>query len=147
MLSSRARYACRALVCLTQHYGEESVQVQQIADEQNIPKLYLQQILMTLRAAGFVVSRKGRNGGYYLARHPREITLGSVLRAMDGPLAPISCVSVTQFRDCGCPDPETCGLRKVFAEVRDRAATLLDSTTFEDLGPGHPFLEEPALPA
>lgn len=144
MLSSRARYACRALVCLSEHYGKDSVQVQQIADEQNIPKLYLQQILMTLRAAGFVASRKGRNGGYYLARKPGDITLGSLLRAMDGPLAPISCVSVTQFGDCGCPNPETCGLRKIFAEVRDRAATLLDSTTFDELVPGHPLLQNPS---
>src|SRR5271165_3009659 len=106
MLSSRARYATRALLDLTIHYEEGPVQIQDIADRQNIPFKYLQQILMSLKVAGFVQSRKGPGGGYLLSSSPSQITLAAVLRAMDGPLAPISCVSVMSFSECGCPRPE-----------------------------------------
>lgn len=133
MLSSRARYATRALLELSIRYEEGATQIQDIAERQNIPFKYLQQILMSLKVAGFVQSRKGPGGGYLLASPPSEIALGAVLRAMDGPLAPISCVSVMSFSECGCPRPETCALRGAFRDVREAMVEVLDRTTFADL--------------
>ncbi len=133
MLSSRARYATRALLELSIRYEEGTTQIQDIAERQNIPFKYLQQILMALKVAGFVQSRKGPGGGYLLASPPQEITLGAVLRAMDGPVAPISCVSVMSFSECGCPKPEVCALRGAFRDVREAIVSVLDQTTFADL--------------
>lgn len=137
MLSSRARYATRALLELSLRYDEGPVQIQDIGARQNIPVKYLEQILMALKLGGFVQSRKGPGGGYMLAKAPQQITLGAVVRAMDGPIAPISCVSVSHYADCGCPNPETCGLRTVFKEARDAIAEVLDGTTFADIRDRH----------
>jgi Rrf2 family protein len=133
MLSSRAKYATRALLDLTHHYQEGPIQIHDIAERQAIPVKFLEQILLGLKGFGFVQSRKGPGGGYSLAKPPSAITLGAVVRAMDGPLAPISCVSVSGYMECGCPDPVTCGLRSVWKEARDALATVLDNTTFEDI--------------
>jgi len=140
MISSRAKYATRALLDLTLHYEEGPVQIHDVAERQQIPPKYLEQILLLLKRFGFVQSRKGPGGGYFLAHPPAEITLGAVVRALEGPLAPISCVSVTGYRECGCPDPETCGLRAAWKEARDALAAVLDSTTFADLRARHEAL-------
>src|SRR5579871_5526963 len=110
MLSSRAKYATRALLDLTLRYEHGPALIHEIAERQKIPVKFLEQILLSLKHAGFVESRKGRGGGYFLAKPPTAITLGAVVRVIDGPLAPISCVSVTNYMACGCPDPTTCGL-------------------------------------
>lgn len=133
MLSSRAKYATRALLDLTFRYDGAPVHLQDIAERQNIPQKFLEQILLSLKRMGFVQSRKGPGGGYTLAKSPSEITLGAVVRAVDGPLAPISCVSKTGYMECGCPEPETCGLRQAWQQARDALATVLDNTTFADL--------------
>jgi len=133
MLSSRARYATRAILDLSLLYEQGPIQIHDIADRQNIPVKFLQQILVALKMTGFVQSRKGPGGGYLLAMPPKEITLGAVVRAMDGPIAPISCVSVTKFSECGCPNPEVCSLRNAFKEVRNAMSEVLDRTTFADL--------------
>jgi Rrf2 family protein len=133
MLSSRAKYATRAILHLAVKEEDGPVLIQEVADAQNIPLKYLQQILVSLKVAGFVKSRKGPGGGYVLARPAGEIMLGAVLRSMDGPLAPISCVSVTQHSECGCPDPDTCALRSAFRDVREAMAAVLDSTSFQEL--------------
>jgi Rrf2 family protein len=133
MLSSRAKYATRAILDLTLHADERAVQIGDIAARQNIPVKFLEQILLALKRQGFVQSRKGPGGGYFLARPPHEITLGAVVRAMDGPLSPMSCVSVSGYMECGCPDPETCGLRAVWKEARNALADVLDGTTFADI--------------
>jgi Rrf2 family transcriptional regulator, cysteine metabolism repressor len=132
-LSSRGRYATRALLDLAFHHGEGPVQCHDIAARQQIPVKYLEQILLSLKRFGFVQSRKGPGGGYFLARAPEAITLGEVVRAMDGPVAPISCVSISGYMACGCPDPAACGLRAVWKQARDAVAALLDGTTFADL--------------
>lgn len=137
MLSSRAKYATRAILHLALREQEGPVLIQEIADAQNIPLKYLQQILVSLKVAGFVQSRKGPGGGYTLARPSKEIMLGAVLRSMDGPLAPISCVSVTQHSECGCPVPETCALRATFRDVREAMAAVLDNTSFLELKERH----------
>jgi Rrf2 family protein len=133
MLSSRAKYATRALLDLTLQAGDSPVQIQDIAERQAIPLKFLEQILLQLKRFGFVNSRKGPGGGYFLVKAPDEITLGAVVRAMDGPLAPISCVSVSGYMECGCPEPETCGLRVVWKGARDALAEVLDGTTFADI--------------
>jgi len=133
MLSSRARYATRAILDLSLLYEQGPIQISDIAERQNIPVKFLQQILVALKMTGFVQSRKGPGGGYSLALAPAEITLGAVVRAMDGPIAPISCVSVTKFSECGCPNPEICSLRSAFKEVRNAMAEVLDRTTFAEL--------------
>jgi len=133
MLSSRARYATRALLDLSLRDDAKATLIQDIAERQNIPVKFLQQILVALKVGGFLQSRKGPGGGYALAKSPDEITLGAVIRAMDGQIAPISCVSVTNFHECGCPNPETCVLRMKFREVRDAMSEVLDNTTFAEL--------------
>jgi Rrf2 family protein len=133
MLSSRARYATRAILDLSLLFEQGPIQINDIAERQNIPVKFLQQILVALKMTGFVQSRKGPGGGYSLSMAPKEITLGAVLRAMDGPIAPISCVSVTKFSECGCPNPEVCSLRNAFKEVRNAMSEVLDRTTFADL--------------
>lgn len=133
MLSNRAKYATRALVELSLNYDRGPVAIPEIAQRQNIPVKFLEQILFNLKLMGFVQSKKGPGGGYFLSRSPREVILGDVVRAMDGPVAPISCVSVYGYQECGCPDPETCGLKRVFKEARDAIANVLDSTSFADV--------------
>lgn len=122
---------------LSLHYEEGPVQIHDIAQRQNIPVKYLEQILLLMKRFGFVQSRKGPGGGYFLAKPPSEITLGAVVRALEGPLAPISCVSVSGYMECGCPDPETCGLRVAWKEARDALAAVLDNTTFAELRSRH----------
>lgn len=133
MISSRAKYATRALRELAIRYDEGPVLIHDIAAAQNIPVRFLEQILLQLKTEGFVTSRKGPGGGYQLASPPANITLGAVVRYIEGPLAPISCVSVTQYEACGCPDPDTCGLRQAFKEARDALANVLDQTTYADI--------------
>ena len=137
ILSSRGKYATRALLDLSLHYGEGPVQVHDIATRQQIPVKYLEQILLSLKRFGFVQSRKSPGGGYFLAKAPEALTLGEVVRAMDGPLAPISCVSVSGYMECGCPEPERCGLRVVWKQARDAVAAILDGTTFADIRARH----------
>lgn len=132
MLSSRTQYATRALLDLTLH-PNKPVQSQDIAGRQNIPVKFLEQILLALKREGYVQSRKGPGGGYTLAVKPENLTLGAVVRAMDGPLAPVSCVSITNYRACGCPDPMVCGLRTAWKEARDAFAEVLDRTNFADI--------------
>lgn len=133
MISSRAKYATRALLYLCTHGRSEPILIQEVAEAENIPLKYLQQILAALKVGGFVQSRKGPGGGYALARAPRDITLGDVLRVMDGPFAPIACVSVSNHTECGCPHPDACALREAFAKVRDAMVAVLDGITFADL--------------
>jgi Rrf2 family protein len=141
ILSSRGKYATRALLHLCLYGRDRPVSIHDIAEQENIPLKYLEQILLLLKRQGYVQSRKGPGGGYLLARDPEMIPLGEVVRALDGPLAPISCVSVSGYTECGCPDPDTCGLRAVWKEARDALAQILDNTTFADIVERHQRLE------
>ena len=102
-------------------------------NEQQIPVKYLEQILLTLKNAGLLNSKMGLNGGYYLSAPPESITLGHIIRVLDGPLAPIRCVSQMAYEPCGCPDEETCGLRLIMLDVRNASAEILDHTTLADV--------------
>ena len=129
-LSKRTQYSLRALYALTRKFGEGPVLITNLAQEETIPKKFLEQILVSLKSAGFVSSKKGKGGGYVLAQPPEKITIGSVIRAIEGPLAPLPCASETRFRKCDeCVDIQTCGTRFVMRQVRDAMAAILDETT------------------
>lgn len=132
MLSMKAKYALRALTALARHQPA-TLPARQIAQQARVPEKFLEAILLDLRHAGFVRSRRGPDGGHGLARAPEAIGLGDVIRAIDGPLAPIRCASLTAYRPCeDCPDPETCAVRSVMSEVRDAIAGVLDRRTLRD---------------
>ncbi len=140
-LSKRGEYGLRAMIDLaTQltprngHSAEASVvQIKEIAERQHIPAKFLEQILLTLKNNGVLHSRMGVGGGYYLARSADEISLGHIVRVLDGPLAPIGCVSQMAYESCGCPDEKTCGLRLVMLDVRNAISDILDNTTLADV--------------
>ena len=123
MLSQKAKYALRALLMLARQPQGEMILVGDIAEEQNVPRKFLELILLELRKHGLLFSQRGRNGGYTLARPPAAITFGQVVRIMDGPIAPLPCASITGYRRCAdCQDEKTCEIRKVMRSVRDAMA-------------------------
>ncbi|MBI4735600.1 MAG: Rrf2 family transcriptional regulator [candidate division NC10 bacterium] len=131
-ISTKGDYATRALQDLALRYAEGPVPIEAIAQRQALPARYLEQLLLSLKRAGYLASKRGVNGGYYLAKPPREITLGQVLRAVDGPVAPIFCVSEENPRE-HCSQETFCALRDVWAEVRDAVSAIVDHTTLADI--------------
>lgn len=129
MLTAKGKYGLKALVHLSQMPQGELALVNDIAVANNIPKKFLDAILGDLRNAGFVQSRKGKGGGYRLARLPEEIKVGSVVRVLDGPLAPIPCASHTRYQPCEDCDVATCQVRHMMLNVRNAIAEVLDNTT------------------
>jgi Rrf2 family protein len=132
-LSVRGEYALRALLVLTLHYGENVVHIRTIAAEQRIPKKFLEQILNDLKSLGAVESRRGARGGYRLARPPESITLASVVRHVEGAMAPVSCVSERFYKPCTCPDEALCPIRDVMKEAREAVVKVMESLTLADL--------------
>ena len=130
-LSTRGEYASRAMLELAIQYETGPLHGRQISRAQQIPPRFLEQILLLLKRAGYLKSRKGRAGGYALAKPPSEINVAEVIRVMDGPLAPIDCVSVMAHEPC--PMEGTCGLQWLWKDVRDAVAEILEKTTFADL--------------
>ena len=123
----------RAMLVLGLNYEQPVVRIQTISDEQNIPKRFLEQILNDLKSAGIVQSKRGVAGGYRLARQPEEITLASVVRHIEGALAPVSCVSERFYEKCSCPDEARCAIRSVMKEVRDAIVAIVERVTVADL--------------
>ena len=135
MLSHKAKYALKALFQLASVPPGTTMLVAEIAEKENAPKKFLELILLELKRNGIVYSVRGRNGGYALARPAAHITLGQVIRLMDGPLAPIPCASLSGYRPCNdCVSEEACAVRVVMREVRDAVAKILDSRTLVDVG-------------
>lgn len=142
-LSKRGEYGLRAMIELAtqlrlrEEHGNGNgivvVQIKDIAERQHIPAKFLEQILLTLKNNGLLHSRMGVGGGYYLAKPASEISLGQIIRVLDGPLAPIGCVSQMAYEPCGCPDERTCGLRLVMLDVRNAIADILDGTSLADV--------------
>ena len=133
-LSKRGEYGLRAMIFLAKVQEEEKlVQSKEISDSESIPAKFLEQILLALKNAGLLNSKMGIGGGYYLGRKPEDISLGEIVRVLDGPLAPIRCVSQMAYEPCGCPDENTCGLRIVMLDVRNAIADILDNTTLADV--------------
>jgi Rrf2 family protein len=132
-LSVRGEYALRALIVLGLNYEQPVVRIQTISRLQNIPKRFLEQILNELKAAGLVDSRRGVTGGYRLRLPPDKVTLAEVIRYIEGPLAPVSCVSERYYERCTCPDENNCGIRSVMREVREAIVKILESVTLAQL--------------
>jgi Rrf2 family protein len=133
-VSKRGEYGMRALIALASLPNPTDVlQIKEIAAREKIPVKFLEQILLTLKNAGLVKSRMGSGGGYYLNKPANQITLGQIVRILDGPLAPITCVSQMAYEKCACPDEEICGLRLVMLDVRNAISGILDRTTLADV--------------
>ena len=132
-LSQRGEYALRALLVLGMNHGPEVVRIKDIAQQQNIPRRFLEQILNDLKSAGFVQSRRGVAGGDRLQRSPEEISLADIIRHLEGPLAPVGCVSVNYYQRCSCPDEAKCAIRSVMQEVRDAIVGALEGVTVSQL--------------
>jgi Rrf2 family protein len=134
MLTNKGKYALKALVHLAGLEPGRTASIAGIAEANSIPKKFLDSILLDLRNAGFVRSKKGPGGGVALARAPEEIKIGAVIRAIDGPLAPIGCASRTAFRPCDdCEDLETCPVRLTMVDVRDAMSEILDKTSLAQM--------------
>ena len=134
-VSKRGEYALRSLINLgiARELGRPLVQISELAKKEKLPVKFLEQILQDLKEAGFIGSARGKFGGYRLARPAREILIGQVVRHIDGPLAPISCVSQTAYEKCTCPDEAHCGLRLLMVDVRNAIANILDRYSLADI--------------
>lgn len=136
-LSKRGEYGLRAMIALAEPAPKgdapQMMQIKEISLREQISTKFLEQILLTLKNAGMLHSKMGVGGGYYLARSASEITLGQIFRVLDGPVAPVKCVSQMAYEPCGCPDEETCGLRLVMGDVRNAIVDILDQTTLADV--------------
>src|SRR5215210_6616184 len=134
MLSKRSKYAIKALLALADHQRGEPVRIADLAHEEQIPPKFLELILLGLRNQGILQSRKGKGGGYRLARDPSEIYLGQIVRMFDGPLAPVPCASQTAYLRCAdCRNEAVCGVHLAMKEVRDATARILDGTSLASL--------------
>lgn len=134
MISKKTKYGLQALLLLSREYGEGPMLISDLAERERIPKKFLEYILLQLKNAGLLQSRKGKGGGYSLARPPVEISVGRAIRVLEGPLAPVACVSETAYQRCPeCHDEGSCGIRLVMKDVRDAMAEILDSTSFQDM--------------
>jgi len=134
MLSKRSKYAIKALLALADHERGEPVRIVDLAQEEQIPPKFLELILLGLKNQGILQSRKGKGGGYLLARDPADIYLGQIVRMFDGPLAPVPCASQTAYMACAdCPDEAVCGVHLAMKAVRDATAKVLDGTSIASL--------------
>src|SRR6185503_93252 len=134
-LSKRGEYALRALIDfgIAHELGRPLLKIGELVEKERLPVKFLEQILTQLRGAGYIQTKRGKAGGYFLAKPPKEISLGQVIRLIDGPLAPISCVSVTAYQRCSCPDEAHCGLRMLMLDVRNAIARILDRYVLGDV--------------
>ncbi|MCE9589175.1 MAG: Rrf2 family transcriptional regulator [Planctomycetes bacterium] len=138
-LSMKSDYALRALFHLVDHYGQAPVSIREIAERNDIPRRFLEQIMIDLRHCGWVRSTAGRDGGYALAQKPEEITMGQVVRHFDGQLAPIACVSASHYERCS--QESRCRFRRVMLEIRNFTARLMDKATLASVAIGRPVTD------
>ena len=135
MLSQKAKYALKALLVLAEREPGVPIQVIEVAEAANVPRKFLELILLELKRHGLLHSQRGKHGGHLLALSPAEITFGQVVRAVDGPLAPIPCASLNSYRKCfDCHDEKTCAVRIMMRRVRDACAEILDGTSLAEMG-------------
>jgi Rrf2 family protein len=133
MLSQKAKYALHAMIVLAQAWDQEALQIADIAERRRLPKRFLEQILLDLKHNGLVVSKRGKNGGYALIRPPAEIPVAQIVRIIDGPLAPLPCLSVIAYQRCEeCDDEAACAVRRVFARVHAATLAVLENTSLAD---------------
>jgi len=139
-ISKRTDYALRALFTLVEHHGGAPIPIRELARRNEVPKRFLEQIMLALKSQGWVSSVAGLRGGYVLAKNPAKITLGEVVRHFDGILAPIDCVSVTGYRRCS--QESVCRFRRVFFDARNYVANLMDRSTLADVAKGTPLTRQ-----
>jgi Rrf2 family protein len=134
-ISKRGEYGLRAMIdlALASELGRDLVQLNELAESEKIPVKFLEQIVLALKEGGFLESVRGKYGGYRLSRPAKEILIGQIVRYLDGPLAPIACVSQTAYQRCSCPDEDHCGLRMLMLDVRNAIANILDRYTLANV--------------
>ena len=139
-VSKKTDYALRALFTLVDHYGGLPIPIRELARRNDVPKRFLEQIMLALKAEGWVDSVAGIRGGYILARNPNKISMGEVVRHFDGILAPIDCVSVSGYQRCS--QESVCRFRRVFFDARNYVANLMDRTTLAEVAKGLPVSKQ-----
>ncbi|HLD70226.1 MAG TPA: Rrf2 family transcriptional regulator [Candidatus Omnitrophota bacterium] len=144
MITKRTKYALKALEELAQNYtSARPILISDLAKNGRIPKKFLELILLDLKNKRILDSKKGKGGGYLLAKRPDQIKLGEVLRILEGPLAPLPCLSVTAYRKCDeCTNEATCNIRLIMKDIHDFQVRLLDNTTLQDMIEKNKHLEE-----
>lgn len=134
MLSKKCKYAIHALLYLAERYQKGPVHIQEISDEQHIPKKFLEAILLELRNAKILHSKKGKGGGYYLYKSPDEVNMIDVIRLLDGAIAMLPCVSLHYYEPCDeCKNEASCGIRDTFIQVRDKTLSILEKSTLAEM--------------
>lgn len=134
MLSKKTKYGLKALTYIARKDDDDPVRVSEIAENENIPPKFLESILLTLRKSGILGSKKGKHGGYYLRQEPTEVKMTDVMRALEGPIAMVPCVSLNYYEKCDdCPDEEKCSVNKLMIQVRDNTLQVFRNTTLADL--------------
>jgi Rrf2 family protein len=140
MLSNKAQYAFRALTYLVDKYNQGPVLISDIAEKKKIPLKFLENILLELKKAGILDSKKGKGGGYYIREHPSKTSVAAVVRIVNGPISLLPCVSLYFYQRCDNCDEGNCGLHDVMASVRDATLNILEHRTLEDLASGRETL-------
>jgi len=134
MLSKKTKYGLKALIYIAKRSGQEPVLISEISEKEHIPKKFLEAILLDLKKFGLVGSKKGKGGGYYLLKDPKDITAATLIRVLDGPIAMLPCVSLNFYEPCDdCPHQDICSLNKFLAQVRDNTLNLLQEKSLYDL--------------
>lgn len=134
MLSKKTKYGLKALTYIARSEGDSPIQVAVIAKSEQIPQKFLESILLTLRKSGILGSKKGKHGGYYLREEPSEIKMTDVMRALEGPIAMVPCVSLNYYEKCDdCPNEHKCSVNKLMLQVRDSTLKVFRNTTLADL--------------
>lgn len=134
MLSKKAKYAMNALVNLAKKYNTGPILIAEIAQEENIPQKFLEAILLELKKAGVLSSKKGKGGGYYLIKAPSDVNLADIMRLFDGPIALLPCVTYKYYERCEeCKDEEVCGIRDAFLQVRNKSVEIMKNSTLESI--------------
>lgn len=134
MLSKKTKYGLKALTYMARKESKSPVLISEIAEEENISKKFLEIILLQLKNSGFLGSKKGKGGGYYLIREPENISVASLIRILEGPIAMLPCVSLNFYEKCDdCKDEQTCSISRLMIEVRDSTLKILENKTLEDL--------------
>jgi len=134
MLSKKTKYGIKALTFLAKRENKEPVQIEVISRSENISQKFLETILLTLRKNGFLGSKKGKGGGYYLLKNPKDINMATIMRILEGPIALVPCVSLNFYEKCDdCPDENACSVHRLMIEVRDSSLDIFNNRTLADL--------------
>ena len=134
MISKKTKYALKAAIYLARDYEKGPILIADLARDEKIPKKFLELILLAMKNNGILMSKKGKSGGYYLAKSPRTVSMGQIVRIMEGTVAPVPCVSESCYEKCEeCENESTCGIRIVMKDVRDVIANILDNATLADV--------------